>query len=520
MSEGENDEMSRCEKHASTFNRAGFYLPFSGQNGFLDQKTFLQMGEQYDFVPLHAQFEMGKSRSDANLKSVPLSMANFYESLRPDAPSCFLESLTGTDNGRYSIIASKSLHFISSSQLDPQGIHPLRNFMTSSRVPRLDFPFFSGGLIGYWAYETGLLYQQLTTDPEDFAEQAFFVPGEILVYDRQLQMLTIILWFEKTRVNPESYQHACQRVDDLLKMAAACYQEEAQIAVPYSDLSLQDGFTTNTESEEYCRLVKVAQQHINQGDIFQVVLSRRWKNRSSASPWQVYRQLRQMNPSPYMFYFVLPNQILIGASPEMQVKVEKGRIKSRPIAGTRKISGNAEKDQKSFQELLADEKERAEHLMLVDLSRNDIGRVSSSATVNVREFMKLEAYSHVVHIVSTVEGELKPGLDALEAFAACFPAGTLTGAPKRKAMEIITELENDPRGPYGGSVGFVDFNGALDSCITIRSILYQNGVYYLQSGAGIVADSIPEREDEETFHKARVLMVAIKEAEKYNVTDD
>lgn len=512
--------MSRCEKHASTFNRAGFYLPFSGQNELSSQETFMHMASQYDFVPLYAQFEMEDRTVDKNLKAVPLSMADLYQHLQPPAPSCFLESLTGSDNGRYSIIAGKSLHFISTSQLDPQGIEPLRNFMDDTLVPHLEFPFFSGGLIGYWSYETGLLYQHLEADHNDFTEQAFFVPGEILVYDRQAQILTIIIWTEKAQASPAVYQEACQRMDDLLQIACHCRHKEEQAAVPGSDLSLRDNFSTNLEREEFCQLVKIAQLHINQGDIFQVVLSRRWESQSTASPWQVYRQLRQINPSPYMFYLVLPEQILMGASPEMQVKIEKGRIKSRPIAGTRKITGNHEKDQQAFQELLADEKERAEHLMLVDLSRNDIGRVSCSASVEVQEFMKLEAYSHVVHIVSTVEGELKPGVDALESFAACFPAGTLSGAPKRKAMEIIQQLENEPRGTYGGSVGYVDFNGSLDSCITIRSILYQNGTYYLQSGAGIVADSIPEREDEETYHKARVLMVAIKEAEKYNVVDD
>jgi len=512
--------MSRYEKHASTFNRAGFYLPFSGQDCLMDQEAFMQMAAQYDFVPLCVQVSMEEAPSNANRKSASLAMANLYQALQPGAPSCFLESLTGNDNGRYSIIASKSLRFISTSQADPQGINPLRNFMNSIHVPCLDFPFFSGGLMGFWSYETGLFYQQLAANKSDFTEQTFFMPGEILVYDRQLQILTIILWIEKSLASPDEYQRAGQLVDELLKTASQSRQEESRVFVPQMDLSLQEEFSTNLQREEFCQLVKVAQQHIQQGDIFQVVLSRRWKNRSSASPWQVYRQLRQINPSPYMFYLDLPEQILIGASPEMQVKVEKGRIKSRPIAGTRKISGNAEKDQQSCQELMNDEKERAEHLMLVDLSRNDIGRVSCSASVEVRDFMKLEAFSHVVHIVSTVEGELKPGVDALEAFAACFPAGTLSGAPKRKAMEIINQLEKEPRGPYGGAVGFVDFNGSLDSCITIRSILYQNGVYYLQSGAGIVADSIPEREDEETYHKARVLMVAIKEAEKYCVTDD
>jgi len=512
--------MSRCEKHTSTFYRAGFYLPFSGQEYTIDQDAFLKMADHYDMVPLCAQFTQYEINHGDSGSSAPLSMAKFYEALTPDAPSCFLESLTGSDNGRYSIIASRSLHTISTSQIDPQGIVPLQNFMKSTRVPRLELPFYSGGLIGFWSYETGLYYQRLAAGRKDFQEQAFFVPGEVLVYDRQMKVLTVILWTQAAAVSPAVYQQACRRLAELLDTAARCCLPEPPAAVPQYGQSLQDEFSTNVESTAFCRLVQTAQEHITRGDIFQVVLSRRWKKRSDAPPWQVYLQLRQINPSPYMFYLALQGQILMGASPEMQVKVENGRIKSRPIAGTRKISGLAEKDDMACRELLADEKERAEHLMLVDLSRNDIGRVSCSASVEVQDFMKLESYSHVVHIVSTVEGEIKPEIDALEAFAACFPAGTLSGAPKRKAMEIIDELEQDPRGPYGGSVGFVDFNGSLDSCITIRSILYKNGIYYLQSGAGIVADSIPEREDEETYHKARVLMVAIKEAEKHHAADD
>ncbi len=512
--------MSRCEQHTSTFNRAGFYLPFLGEGLLADCDSFMQAAGEYDYVPLCAQFKLDDLNIDKSGQAIPLVMASLFEALKTTPPACFLESLTGNDNGRYSIIANKSLRYISTSHVDPQGVKPLRNFINSTRIPHLEFPFFSGGLIGFWSYETGLLYHKLPSDKRDFYEQAFFMPGEILIYDQQLQILTIILWMESLTASKVGYQKASLRLDELFRLASQCCMKEAKTSIQNWDIPWQEEFSTNLESEEFCQLVQAAQQNIQQGDIFQVVLSRRWENRSSADPWQVYRQLRSINPSPYMFYLVLPEQILMGASPEMQVKVERGRIKSRPIAGTRRINGQEERDRQIYRELLEDEKENAEHLMLVDLSRNDIGRVSNPGSVEVSEFMKLEAYSHVVHIVSTVEGELKDGVDALAAFEACFPAGTLSGAPKRKAMEIIAELENEPRGPYGGSVGFVDFNGSLDSCITIRSILYKNGVYYLQSGAGIVADSIPEREDEETYHKARVLMVAIKEAEIGYVVND
>lgn len=512
--------MSRYEAHTSTLNRAGFYLPFSGANISVDCPTFMQLAGRYDYVPLCARFRLEDLIPGNSSESITLAMAGLFQTLKPAPPSCFLESLTGSDNGRYSIIASQSLHCINTSQSDMQGVKPLRDFINSVQVPHLDFPFFSGGLIGFWSYETGLKYHNLPVPANDSLEQSLFMPGEILVYDRHEETLTIILWIEKSDANQKEYLRASRRVDELARLAAVHGRQEIPVSIIHRDISSPQDFTTSLSSEEFCRLVRAAQQRIRQGDIFQVVLSRRWKYKSPASPWQVYQQLRGINPSPYMFYLLLPEQILMGASPEMQVKVEKNRILSRPIAGTRKVSGNVQEDESISRELLADEKEKAEHLMLVDLSRNDIGRVSCSASVAVREFMKVEAYSHVAHIVSTVEGRLRPEVDALGAFESCFPAGTLSGAPKRKAMEIIAELEKEPRGPYGGSLGFVGFNGWLDSCITIRSILYKNETYYLQSGAGIVADSIPEREDEETYHKARVLMVAIKEAERYCAVND
>ncbi|CFX98053.1 ADC synthase [Syntrophomonas zehnderi OL-4] len=512
--------MSRCENHASTFDRAGFYLPFLGQDKPVDYEYFRQLASRYAYVPLCARFSLEELNKDDKRPLVPLAMVHLFHILKPAPPACFLESLTGHDNGRYSIIAGKSLDLIKTIPSDPQGSQVLQNFINSSRVMQLDLPFFSGGLIGFWSYESGLMYHHLPASKDVLSEQVFFMPGEILVYDRQLQTLTVIFWLDSKRASLSEFKKACRRRDELFHLAARCCIEEAAPAFLRWDDSLPAEFLPNLGREEFCTMVESAQKHIQQGDVFQVVLSRRWRKKSPASPWQVYLQLRHINPSPYMFYLLLPDQVLLGASPEMQVKVEKGRVKSRPIAGTRKKTGNPKIDEDICQELLQDEKERAEHLMLVDLSRNDIGRVSRPGTVEVSEFMQLEAYSHVVHIVSTVEGELAAGIDALEAFASCFPAGTLSGAPKRKAMEIINRLEKDSRGPYGGAVGFIDFNGTLDSCITIRSILHKNGSYYLQSGAGIVADSVPEREDEETYHKARALMVAIKEAERACATDD
>jgi len=497
--------MSRCEfHHTSILNRAGFCLPVSGAVVFPNRDTFIAMSKNYDYVPLYAQIRLKD-----------LNIVDLFKSMNPSKPSCLLESLSGHENGRYSIIASNSLLELTSYLDNPQDKDKFQEFLRVTRVPFLKFPFFSGGLIGYWTYEAGLNYQNLISQKDSLLGQYFFMPGEIMVYDRHNHLLTAILWVRTCKAAEEIvYKNAYQRLDSLLLQASNYQGEDKKYSYSRNEKHLDDEFEVNVTKEEFCNLVKQAREHIRQGDIFQVVLSRRWKKSSKADPWQVYLNLRSLNPSPYMFYFLLPESVLMGASPEMQVKVENGRIKSRPIAGTRKITGNKNVDKIMGEELLADEKERAEHLMLVDLSRNDVGRVSRAGTVTISEFMTLEQYSHVVHIVSGVEGELKPEMDALEAFKACFPAGTLSGAPKRKAMEIIDKLENVPRGPYGGAAGFISFNGSLDSCITIRSILYKNGTYYLQSGAGIVADSVPENEHEETLNKARALMLAIKEAEE------
>lgn len=499
--------MSRCEfSHTSTFSRAGFYLPFSGAAVFPDREAFLAMSGDYDYVPFYSRI------------SLNLNVVDFFEKIITDnnRPFCLLESLTGSDNGRYSIIALNPLREIISYLNNPQGIAPLRNFFSTVNVPELDFPFFAGGLLGYWTYETGLQYQSLETGTNDFPEQYFFMPEELLVYDRQEKVLSGFIWTDAAEVNQEKYQENCQRLDRLFSQANECQEDDnsSAFSIDFNQEQIDLDFRVNIEKKEFYSMVEKAKEHIYQGDIFQIVLSRRWQKASSADPWKVYMNLRELNPSPYMFYYRLPDFVLMGASPEMQVKVEKDKIKSRPIAGTRKVSGDELRDEELARELLADEKERAEHLMLVDLSRNDIGRVSKAASVRVNDFMKIEKYSHVMHIVSSVEGDLKGENDSLEAFQACFPAGTLSGAPKRRAMEIIKELEYYPRGPYGGAAGHISFDGSLDSCISIRAILYKAGKYYLQSGAGIVADSVPENEEKETLHKARVLMLAIKEAEK------
>jgi len=498
--------MSRYEYlHASTISRAGFCLPVSRALVFPEQQVFEQIMTRYRLIPLYAQ-----------VKAANLDLAPYFHKHCVEQPACLLESLTGSDNGRYSIIAHRAIHQISSRLNNPQGIKLLREQLQNFPAPELEFPFFTGGLIGYWSYETGLAYHELPMPSgNNSIEQSFFIPAEVIVYDRFEQEITVIIWTDAKNDEADIFNKICRQLDRLLvDIGSGGYSIRRQSPISAShDLNTEEGFIPSIDDIQFGKMVNKAGEYIRRGDIFQVVLSRSWSRKSAADPWQVYLNLRELNPSPYMFYFALPGFTLMGASPEMQIRVQKGQVKTRPIAGTRKVTGVHEIDQALGRELFDDEKERAEHLMLVDLSRNDIGRVSQPGTVRVEKFMQVEKFSHVMHLVSDVEGEMLSELDALDAFQAGFPAGTLSGAPKRKAMQIIGELETSLRGPYGGAVGYVDFNGNLDSCIAIRGVLHYQDKFYLQSGAGIVADSVPEMEALETLNKARALMIAIKEAE-------
>jgi anthranilate synthase component 1 len=273
-------------------------------------------------------------------------------------------------------------------------------------------------------------------------------------------------------------------------------------------------FDSTFPRSDFEAAVRRAKEYIAAGDIFQVVVSRRMYRRTVAQPFDIYRALRRVNPSPYMFYLELPDGVrLIGSSPEVLVRVDGGQVETRPLAGTRPRGATPADDEALAGELLSDPKERAEHVMLVDLARNDLGRVCRFHSVDTTTLMDVERYSHVMHIVSNVKGELRPGHDAMDVLRACFPAGTLSGAPKVRAMEIIEELEPERRGPYGGAVGYFGYTGNMDTCITIRTIVMKGDVAYLQAGAGIVADSDPAREFEETNNKLRALSQALMAAE-------
>jgi anthranilate synthase component 1 len=374
-------------------------------------------------------------------------------------------------------------------------------------------PRFSGGAVGYIGYDAVRYFEKLPDkNPDDLGlpDLFFMITDTILIFDHVRHTIKIVSNAHVTDRPERSYQEAIRKIERI----------EARIRkpLPSRQLELKPAaaempFRSNTTRREFESMVDKAKRYIRAGDVIQAVLSQRLETKITASPFNIYRALRSVNPSPYMFYLQLGDVYLVGSSPEVHVRCEEGVVEVRPIAGTRPRGKNEDEDRALEQELLADPKERAEHIMLVDLGRNDIGRISRYGTVTPTELMIIERYSHVMHIVSDVQGRLCKGKDSFDVMRASFPAGTVSGAPKIRAMEIIDELENRRRGPYAGAVGYFSFTGNLDSCITIRTILIKGNKAYVQAGAGIVADSVPKREYEETLNKARGMLRAIAMAE-------
>jgi anthranilate synthase component 1 len=386
---------------------------------------------------------------------------------------------------------------------------------TPAELPGL--PRFVGGAVGYQGYDVVRFFEKLpeTAVPVlDLPDSIFLLADTLVVFDHARHRLLILA---NSRVNgdiEESYVEAIQRIErvseKLLRPLPAVPTRRYGAGQPINELS------ANMAQSRYEEIVAEAKEYIAAGDIFQVVLSQRFSRQTSAHPFAIYRSLRMLNPSPYMFYFDFGELDLqvIGASPEMHVRLEDGVASVRPIAGTRWRGQTPAEDAALAEDLLADPKERAEHVMLVDLGRNDIGRVSEYGTVNVRDLMVVEKYSHVMHIVSHVEGQIKPEMDAFDLMRATFPAGTVSGAPKVRAMEIIEELEGQRRGLYAGAVGYFSYDGSMDTCIAIRTMVMQSDMIHVQAGAGIVADSDPTREYQECVNKAQALLVAVDRAEQ------
>jgi anthranilate synthase component 1 len=394
----------------------------------------------------------------------------------------------------------------------PDGLAVVERVMARYRpVTVPDLPRFTGGAIGFLGYEfIHDIEPAVPRPPRDELGTPtlyFLIADEVLVFDRVEQTLTVIVnaLLENTSVE-EAYEDAIGEIERLVSLL-----EQPVHGRPVSFLTdvPELEFTSNQTSDQFHERVRVAKEYIRAGDIFQVVCSQRFTASVHVAPLDVYRAVRSINPSPYMFLLELDGFALVGASPEIHVRCENRRVEIRPIAGTRRRGRTAEEDKALEEELLADPKERAEHVMLIDLARNDVGRVCEFASVNVRELMIVERYSHVMHIVSQVEGVLSDGRSSFDLIRATFPAGTLTGAPKIRAMQIISELEQTTRGPYGGCVGYVSFNGNLDSCITIRTALLKGGRAYVQAGGGWVHDSTPEGEFAESVNKSKAIRKAI-----------
>ena len=378
-------------------------------------------------------------------------------------------------------------------------------------VPGL--PRFAGGAVGYVGYDMARSFERLPARAADdlaLPDACLLLAESLLVFDNVAQKIQVVSNVHLDgRASPDdAYDAAVARIDDLV----ARLDLPPRPPVPFGAGAGE--VRSNFSEEGYRAIVERAKEYIRAGDVIQVVLAQRFEVGLAAAPLNVYRCLRTVNPSPYMFFLDLGDHALAGASPEVMVRVEDGEVTVRPIAGTRPRGTVERDDERLAAELLADPKERAEHVMLLDLGRNDVGRVARTGSVQVKESFVIERYSHVMHLVSNVRGELAPGRDCFDAFRATFPAGTLTGAPKIRAMEIIEELEPVRRGVYGGAVGYFAFSGAMDTAITIRTALVKGGRVYIQAGAGIVADSDPEAEHRECVNKARAMIQAVRLAEQ------
>ena len=394
--------------------------------------------------------------------------------------------------------------------------HPgdvLREILDRYKTPQMeDMPSFTGGLVGYFSYDY-IKYSEPKLKPmmksrveegenQDFRDMDLMLFDKVIAFDHYRQKLLLI-----TGVMTEDIETSYEAAKDTLKeMADLIRNGEKEVFKP---LELKTEITPHFSEKQYCEMVEKAKEYIREGDIFQVVLSNPMRAEAEGSLFDTYRVLRTENPSPYMFYFSSDDIELSGASPETLAKLENGKISTFPLAGTRPRGKDDEEDKALEAELLKDEKELAEHNMLVDLGRNDIGKVSEIGSVKVEEYLSIERFSHVMHIGSTVTGKIRADKDAVDAVDAILPAGTLSGAPKFRACQIIEELENDTRGVYGGAIGYLDFTGNMDTCIAIRLVYKKNGRICIRSGAGVVADSVPENEFRECINKAKAVVTAI-----------
>ena len=489
-----------------------------------DLKRFLALAENYQLVPVYRC-----------LLSDSLTPVSAFHKLDEGGCACLFESVVGGEKvGRHSFLTvspfrrlrawgSRVQIFTDQGCEEFESENPLlelRSQLQQFRVAQLpELPPFAGGAIGYAGYDVVRYFEHLPEAPEDdrqLPDLSFDFYDQVIVFDHVSKTITVIVMArldDATRTPTEAYEQAQQRLDQLVDRLSASTDE-----LPCSDISVSSDLTITGESnfteEGFQDAVDQCVEFIRAGDIFQVVVSQRWGVTVKSRPFEIYRSLRVVNPSPFMFFLRTDEVTLVGSSPEIMCRVVDRKVTVRPLAGTRPRGSNDEQDQQLSEELLADPKERAEHVMLVDLGRNDVGRVAQYGTVELSDVMEIERYSHVMHITSNVTGELQEGKDAFDALAACLPAGTVSGAPKVRAMEIIDQLEPHRRGPYAGAVGYVDYAGNMDTCIALRTLVIQDERVYVQAGAGIVADSVAASEYQETVNKARGLLQAIEITER------
>lgn len=489
-----------------------------------DIETFRQLSPQYDLIPVYRR-----------MVSDTLTPVSAFHCIDDGGSACLFESVIGGEKvGRYSFLASQPF-----MQLQAEGdtvsevrgaerrewkssdpLQMLRDQLHGLRAVRFpELPPFTSGAVGYAGYDVVRYSEDLPDAPQNdrqLPDLSFAFYDRMIVFDHVSKTMFVIA-MARLDQHPEdpdqAYHSAQQSVDHMVEQLTSTPDPlrcTDIVTAGEPAIAYQSNFTAGAFQDAVRKCV----DYIEAGDIFQVVISQRLTLTIAADPFEIYRTLRIVNPSPFMFFLRTPDTTLVGSSPEILCRVMDGEITVRPLAGTRRRGADEHEDRRLGEELLADPKERAEHVMLVDLGRNDVGRVAEYGSVELSDVMVIERYSHVMHITSNVTGQLKPGNDAFDAIRACLPAGTVSGAPKVRAMQIIDELEPHRRGPYAGAVGYIDYSGNMDTCITLRTIVIQGNRAYVQAGAGIVADSIPAQEYQETLNKARGLLKAIEITEQ------
>ena len=470
---------------------------------------YLELSKTYNLIPVFTEMVVDMETT-----------VSIFKKVCHEDYTYMLESVEGGENlARYSFIGLEPMvnyrYENGSGIIEEKGgrmeltggpLELLKFIMDRYKAPKIEgLPRFYGGAVGYFGYDVVRHLENLPKDTLkdlDLPDCNFVITRLVLVFDHVRHKIKIVCNTQPGATPEAAYNDAINRIRDVRNIIKAPAKTGRYQAKKCSSGEIN----SNMSKQEFMNHVGKAKEYIRAGDIFQVVLSQRLKTPLRSDPFDIYRALRTINPAPYMYYLNFGETVIIGSSPEMLVRVEDDKVQTCPIAGTRPRGLTAVEDETLGIELLADEKEKAEHIMLVDLGRNDLGKVCDYGSISINGFMEVQRYSHVMHIVSTVSGRLLPGKTVFDALEACFPAGTVSGAPKIRAMEIVEELEPVRRGVYAGAIGYFGFTGNMDTCITIRTILVHNGMTYVQAGAGIVADSDPEREYQETLNKAMALL--------------